>query len=162
MYNKILAPLDGSKFSECALEHVQAIAKSSPASEITLLSVVKEAERPFFGEYLSQSDAERVGKEFAESNQRLQESAEKYLADQANALIQKGITVKRVSIQAKASEGVAEKILDYVEKNKVDLIIMSTHGRSGISRWAMGSVADKVVHSARAPVLSITPAGCRA
>ncbi len=43
----------------------------------------------------------------------------------------------------------------------MDLIIMSTHGRSGVSRWAFGSVADKVVSHSKIPVLTITPEGCR-
>ena len=51
--------------------------------------------------------------------------------------------------------GIAETILDYAENNKVDLIIMSTHGRSGPSRWAFGSVAEKVVRHAPCPVLVV-------
>jgi nucleotide-binding universal stress UspA family protein len=46
----------------------------------------------------------------------------------------------------------SEEILHYVEKNDIDLILMATHGRSGISRWAMGSVAYKVLRSSRVPV----------
>jgi nucleotide-binding universal stress UspA family protein len=57
--------------------------------------------------------------------------------------------------------GAAEEILDYTKKNQVDLIIMSTHGRSGISRWAFGSVADKVLRHSTVPVLVASPPGCR-
>jgi nucleotide-binding universal stress UspA family protein len=56
----------------------------------------------------------------------------------------------------------AEEILKYSQDNDVDLIIMSTHGRSGVSRWAMGSVADRVVRTSVAPVLLTTPKECRA
>ena len=67
-----------------------------------------------------------------------------------------------MAIEAKTGQGVAEIILDFAEKNKMQLIIMSTHGRSGISRWAMGSVADRVVNHSKTPVLTITPTGCGA
>ena len=53
------------------------------------------------------------------------------------------------------------KILEYAQNNNIDLIIISTHGRSGISRWAFGSVADKVVRTSTVPVLTVTPTGCR-
>ena len=49
----------------------------------------------------------------------------------------------------------ADAIVDYAGKNDIDLIIMATHGRSGIGRWALGSVADRVVRHANAPVLLV-------
>ena len=55
----------------------------------------------------------------------------------------------------------AEAILDYAKQNQVELIIMSTHGRSGVGRWAFGSVADRILRYSVAPVLLIPPAGCR-
>jgi nucleotide-binding universal stress UspA family protein len=55
---------------------------------------------------------------------------------------------------------VAETLADWVEKNNVDLIIIASHGRSGISRWMMGSVADRILHSVCAPVLMIRAPGC--
>jgi nucleotide-binding universal stress UspA family protein len=50
---------------------------------------------------------------------------------------------------------VAETIIDYANRHSVDLIIMATHGRSGLSRWAYGSVADKVLRGADVPVLLV-------
>jgi nucleotide-binding universal stress UspA family protein len=55
----------------------------------------------------------------------------------------------------------ADAIMGYADQNGVDLIIMSTHGRAGIGRWFMGSVADRVVRHATVPVLTASPAGCR-
>ncbi len=55
----------------------------------------------------------------------------------------------------------ADEILKYINENKTDLVIMSTHGRSGIPRWAFGSVADKVIRHSTAPVLIIPPHGFR-
>ena len=68
-----------------------------------------------------------------------------------------GVTTKSVTIEGKP----AEAIVDYAEKNGIDLIVMSTHGRSGPSRWALGSVADKVIRSSTVAVLICVPEGCR-
>jgi nucleotide-binding universal stress UspA family protein len=161
MYSRILAPLDGSKFSECAVDHVAAMAKANPGSEVTLLTVAKEIDSPTIGEYVSQSEAVLISKTFMETNQQIRQNAEQYLMEKAAALGKQGVSARTITVQARSSEQVADKILDYAQKNAVDLIIMSTHGRSGISRWAMGSVADRIVQSSKAPVLTITPSGCR-
>ena len=57
--------------------------------------------------------------------------------------------------------GAAEAILDYAKKNKVNLIVMSTHGRSGVSRWFFGSVAERVLRHSVIPVLIIPSFGVR-
>jgi nucleotide-binding universal stress UspA family protein len=57
----------------------------------------------------------------------------------------------------KEASAVADAILNYAEANGVDLIAMSTHGRSGIGRWLLGSVADRVVHGSQVPVLLVRP-----
>jgi nucleotide-binding universal stress UspA family protein len=54
----------------------------------------------------------------------------------------------------------AEEIINYANQNKVDLIIMASHGRSGVSRWAYGSEADKVLRSSCVPVLLVKAPGC--
>ena len=55
---------------------------------------------------------------------------------------------------------VADALAHWAEKNGVDLIIIASHGRSGISRWVMGSVADRVLRSACVPVLMVRAPGC--
>jgi len=54
----------------------------------------------------------------------------------------------------------AESLADYASKNKVDLIVIATHGRSGVSRWVWGSVADRLLRSACVPVLMVRAPGC--
>ncbi len=54
----------------------------------------------------------------------------------------------------------AENIAEYAKKNEIDLILIATHGRSGVSRWVMGSVADRVMRTACSPVLMVRPPGC--
>jgi nucleotide-binding universal stress UspA family protein len=58
------------------------------------------------------------------------------------------------------AEDAAGTILDYAKDNGVDLIIMTSHGRSGLSRWLMGSVAEKVVRNSQIPVLMVSSLAC--
>ena len=74
-----------------------------------------------------------------------------------NKLQADNVPAKTVMLHGKP----ADEILEYSKKNQIDLIIISTHGSSGIARWAFGSVADKVARHATVPVLLITPAACR-
>jgi nucleotide-binding universal stress UspA family protein len=83
-------------------------------------------------------------------------AAESYLSR-----LTKRIRYDGVSVTPKVIAGTpAESIADYASKNSVDLIVVATHGRSGISRWTWGSVADRVLHSACVPVLMVRAPGC--
>jgi nucleotide-binding universal stress UspA family protein len=159
MYKRILGPLDGSKLSECSLDHIKAIATGCQVPEVVLLAVLEVVPLPVSW-VESEEQAERVAKE-RQQLEKTPQKAQAYLARAADSLKKVGIPVQTVVIPAKTGVGAAEGILDYAENNEVDLIIMSTHGRSGVSRWAMGSVADKVVRHAKVPVMTVVSAGCR-
>jgi nucleotide-binding universal stress UspA family protein len=161
MYQKILGPLDGSKLSECSLEHIKAIATGCNTSEVILLYVIEEP-RVSFGEYASQQMVEEMAKQRDKERQETRKRAEDYLARVSADLKKAGLAVKTVITQPELARGVADAILDYADKNKVDLIIMSTHGRAGVSRWAFGSVADRVIRHAKVPVMAVAATGCRA
>ena len=160
MYNKILSPLDGSKLSECALEHVKAIAAGRQSAVVLLLTVLEPVALENL-ESANQSHFEEMSRQVEKTNEENQRKAEDYLDKAVKDLSTEGIAAQTVILSPQPAKGVAESILDYAHDNHVDLIIMSTHGRSGISRWAFGSVADRVVQNAKAPVLTITPKGCR-
>lgn len=144
MYRKILVPLDGSKTAECTFGHVIDIANGCSVPEVDLLFVVEPLPA---GIYQNRQEV----------NDKLLAWAKHYLSDVVNRLGVDGIIAKPVIIEGKP----ADTILEYAEKNGIDLIIMSTHGRSGPSRWAFGSVTDKVARSSPTPVLVIAPEGCR-
>jgi len=143
MYKKILAPLDGSEFSECILEHAKSIALGCSTPDVVLLMVVEPAQ-------LEEDLREKV-------DTKNKKAAKDYLAKVADRLKKEGLAAQSTVIVGKP----ADAILDYAAKNKVDLIVMSTHGRSGITRWAAGSVADRVMRNSPAPVLLVAPSGCR-
>ena len=151
MYKKILVPLDGSKLAECALEHVKTIAIGCNVPEVVLFRVVEPN--------LVLTDALAEGATmYSDLNDEIQKEAENYITGiTIQFKLESGIDVK----SALAYGNAANEILEYANTNHVDLIVMTTHGRSGVSRWLFGNVADKVSHHSTVPVLIVTPSGCR-
>lgn len=155
MYQKILIPLDGSKLAECVLPHVEFIAKSSHSKSVTFIYVVKPLISPFLDSeegvsWLSAKDTNRLDSE-------AKTAAERYLTQLLSGLKYDGVDIQMqiiLGIQA------ADVIADYATKNEVDLIIISTHGRSGISRWVWGSVADRILRTACVPVMMVRDPEC--
>ena len=150
MFKKILIPLDGSKLGEAALPHVENLAIMAN-SEVILYQAVPPAD----GIVLS-PDGEIFSTVREEgANSGLSDAAQKYLDGLKDKLASNGVTV-RTEVQPGHP---AESIIDFAKAEGIDLIAMSTHGRSGISRWVFGSVADKVLHAAETPVLLVRASG---
>jgi nucleotide-binding universal stress UspA family protein len=151
MYKKILVPLDGSELAACTLAHVKAIAAGCNVPEVILLRVHEPL--PLDGMMYAQ-----LGDGWQDNFlKNRHDGAQQYLNNIATELEKSGINVS-----SKVMDGaVADTILDFAKKNNVDLIIISTHGRSGVVRWAIGSVADRVVRHATVPVLVVASPSCR-
>ena len=147
MYKRILVPLDGSTFSEAVLPHVRMIADSMGA-EVVLLRVMPVAMYDTVFAPTSQLPLQRN----PEENTRAQ--AEGYLQRVAFDHFPPEVMV-RLEVSSGATP---ETILDYAEGESVDLIAMTTHGRSGISRLMVGSVAEEIVRHSHVPVLLVRPA----
>ncbi len=147
MYKKILAPLDGSELSECSLEHIRSVATGCHVPEVLLLWVVEPLRQVV-----------ELGEDWRrKAETRIQSEAENYLSKLADDLKKEGVAAEAVVVSGRP----ADMILDYANQNQVDLIIMSTHGRSGVSRWFLGSVAEKILRHSLIPVLTVSPPGCR-
>ncbi len=154
MYGKIMVPLDGSELAECVLPHVAAIATGCKIAKVVFVRVVEppklSASLPAQGELGSQEKNRRKQVE-----QRIK-AAEAYLKK-----IVQSTAIENAALSYEVLEGkVAETLADWAEKNDVDLIIIASHGRSGISRWMMGSIAERILHSVCVPVLMIRAPGC--
>jgi nucleotide-binding universal stress UspA family protein len=148
MYKKIMVPLDGSKLAESVLPHVEAIAKGIKAEEVILVSVTERVlgYRPVtdYGQSLEEKLVpEAVGK--------MEKQAQRYLDRVAKGLEAKGIKIETLVLLGNP----AEEIILNAKHYGADLIIMASHGRSGISRWTHGSVADKVFRASSVPVLMV-------
>ena len=153
MYSKILVPLDGSKLAECALPYAEELAKGCNTVEVILVSVTE----PVQG-YRPKGDPSRPGelRLIPEAIGKNERQAQRYLDRIAKAMEAKGIKVRTEVLLWPP----AEAIVGYAEQLKCDLIVMASHGRSGPSRWAHGSVADKVFRASCIPILMIRAPGC--
>jgi nucleotide-binding universal stress UspA family protein len=134
MYKRILVPLDGSPLAEGVIPHVQELAKSIGA-EVVLLRVA-------FAHIFPGADP-------IETQVTVVQEAEAYVADQAKLLQDAG-----VKAEGKVRYGdPVEEILDHVTWDHIDLIAMATHGRTGLKRVVLGSVAEHVLRRAPVPML---------
>ena len=147
MYNKILLPTDGSKFAEKAAEHAIWIASKSGA-EIIVLNVIQTSS-------LVGLPAEdlivRIKEMLKEEGRRSLERISEMVTEE-----EKELKIEDIKVTLKTEEGSpAEAILKTVEKEDVDLVVMGTSGKHGLDRFLLGSVTEKVVRSAKCPVLAV-------
>lgn len=143
-FKKILVPLDGSRFAEGALPYAQMLAECS-GGQIELLRI---AVHP--SSYVYVNDPATLASLYDSDRAHCEE----YLQKVAAALQ----ATTPITITMAVLEGpVADAILDRADETNADLIVMSTHGRSGMERWLLGSVAEKVVRGAKVPVMLIRP-----
>jgi nucleotide-binding universal stress UspA family protein len=158
MYKKIMVPLDGSELAECVLPHLEAIAAGCDAEEVVFIRAVEPTILPSGamtdgGAIFTEVDAERVRKQMDASNKS---AARDYLEQ-----LMSRVKLDKVKMQTEVLDGkTAEVLAEYATNNNVDLIIIATHGRSGISRWVWGSVADRLLRAACVPVLMVRAPGC--
>lgn len=134
-FEKILVPLDGSEFAEMALEPAVSIARAMD-SELVLFRVAQPIPRT-----RALAEMPDVYNDVVAATGR---EAENYLQDIRARFAEDNITVEI----RPGEQGVARQILDYSLNSGVDLIVMSSHGYTGVRRWAYGSVTEKVLHGA--------------
>ncbi|ELZ93506.1 universal stress protein [Haloferax volcanii] len=140
MYSHILFPTDGSDCADAALDHAIEHARTYDAT-LVVLYVADVREVGYAAPALS---LERV-------REALLESGEQVVDRVAQAAREAGVEVETV-----VTEGTpASEIIRHADEREVDLVVMGTHGRSGIDRYLIGSVAERVVRGSDAPVLTV-------
>ncbi len=154
MYKKVLVPLDGSPLAECTLSHVKNLFKDGSIGEVTLLNVVK-VDLPWAAmsseQYTKPIDIDAF-------REPLFSASRKYLADMESRLGSEGIKVKTMSVEGHRP---ADIITEFALKNGMDMIIIATHGYTGLKKMVLGSVAFGVLHQSHIPVFLIRPESCR-
>lgn len=139
MFDPILVPLDGSLLAECALPHAIAIARAFDA-KVILLRV------------LDKNQAGEKAQLFDLVNWQINKTGAKQYLEKTSARLQKA----GLRIGPTVLEGlVAESITEFSQKQGIKLIILSSHGRSGLSQWGISSVTQKIIFSAPTSVLII-------
>jgi nucleotide-binding universal stress UspA family protein len=139
MYGRILVPLDGSDLAKQIVPRVQAMAGAHD-SEVILLQVLPES-----GVLPKTAAKER-------------QEAEEHLMEVEQELLDSGVKARYT---IRHGSDVAAEIVDYAEVNDVDLVAMSTHGRTGVGRWVFGSVAGRVLRGSTKPILLVRPSGAQ-
>jgi nucleotide-binding universal stress UspA family protein len=161
MLYHVLVPLDGSRLAEQALEYAQSVV--SPDGKITLMTVVETAQLPvpepavqstggvaIFADPWAPTTRERQQTELIDA--RMLSDAEAYLERIASVIRTSSLRVE-TSVQPRVQP--AEAIVQTAAGLHVDAIVMATHGRSGLTRWLMGSVTHKVLNAKPCPVFVV-------
>ncbi len=140
LYKKILIATDGSEYTKNSIDYGVELAKNTEAKlhAIYVIDTAAFASIPMDAAW--ESMYELLKQEGDE--------ATKYVADKAEA---EGLTVERLTVEGHP----AEEITKFAEKNSIDLIVMGTLGKSGLDRFLLGSVAEKVVRTSKIPVLVV-------
>jgi nucleotide-binding universal stress UspA family protein len=156
MYQRIMVPLDGSELAECVLPHVEAVAAGMNPSSVVLVRVIEPYSMPYSeaAEFSFKIIELEKQAEDAVDRKHAEEAAE-YLDRIASGLKLKG-AVEKVVLLGKP----AAALVDYAAGSGIDLVVISTHGRSGVGRWLRGSVAERILQSICAPVFMVRAPGC--
>jgi len=153
MYRNIVVPLDGSELAEQVLPYVKDLARHRTLKihlvSIAPLAVAVAAPAPvrMYPLVMSRTDLDL----HAQERDRIETELRNYLRAIAVDLAQEGVTLH---VEVRFGEP-AEEIIAYAEDVQADLIAMCTHGRTGLARWAYGSVAEKVTRYGPCPVLLV-------
>lgn len=177
MYNKVVVPLDGSKLAELALPHLEVIGKGCSIPQILLVSVTERikgrvtqgrvndnympekavgAPLPTMGanQFNIVFDTHASGaQEVPMTLGKMGKTAADYLCKISEDLEEKGFNVTATVLMGNP----AQQIAWYAAEQSADLIIMASAGKSGISRWNMSHIADKVIKETCIPVLLVSP-----
>lgn len=139
MFDTILVPLDGSQLADCVLPHVVAIARSFDA-EITLLRI------------LEKNQAGTSAQLFDLVNWQINKARSTIYLDKAKAQFQE----YKIRTRATLMEGlVAEEISEYAKNKGIKLIVLSSHGRNGLTQWGISSTTQKTIFSTHASLLIV-------
>ena len=145
-YQKILVPLDGSGWAQRAIPHACDLARSAQA-ELILLNVFTPPARQYIDQLAIAGQDDQV--------QRAREQMKQYLIGIRSELRNENFAVRTHLIEGAGDP--ARLICEYVASEGIDLIVMSTHGRTGISRFLFGSIARDVMECIDVPVLLVQP-----
>ncbi len=157
MYKKVLVPLDGSELAECALNHVKKLFQDGSVGELVLLNAVV-IELPWRELTVGADEKLAMKFDYNAFKKVFVDKSKKYLASVQSRLSAEGIKVQTETLE---SNDPSHTITDYAQDNGVDLIVIATHGYTGMKMMLLGSIALKVLHESNVPVLLIRPEACR-
>lgn len=149
MKRRILVPLDGSELAEGVLPYVKEFASALDA-EVRLLRVFETRVPAYLAYGLEFAGALEVEEQDADEERK---ESEYYLSNIGNRLQAEGLDVHWEAVEG----GAADRIIDLTEFERADLVVLSTHGHSGLDKMVRGSVAEEVLRGVSVPVLLVKP-----
>ena len=153
MAERILIPLDGSELGEVALSYVEGlVSRLSPGDkvEVTLFHVITALRHDVT---ISGGGSGTITIPYNEDElEQMKNKAVDYLTRAGEYMKSQGVIVNCKVVTGNTP---AEEIIKAEEEVNADLVAMSTHGRAGVSRWAFGSVTDRVLRAGKVPVLMV-------
>ena len=150
----IVVPLDGSELAETVIPYVETLINQWDSNAFNIV-LIKVCESPFVtADYPEATMLQTWDQHVDNMKARFKLTSEQYLRQLENKLRDAGLNARSEVLMGKT----ADMIIEYAKVNPSSMVAMSSHGRSGLKRWAYGSVADKVVHGASCPVLLIRSA----
>ena len=145
----MLVPLDGSRFAESVLPHGEALAKQRGAKLVNII-LLRVVEEPFITVDYPFPDWEEHVKQIRE---HFKQKAEQYMTEVRKRLSDSGLNIRSEVLMRKP----ADEIINYAHNNHPNLVVMATHGSSGLSRWEYGNIADKILHGVSSPIFLVRP-----
>ena len=151
MFKSIMVPLDGSELAECVIPYVEDFIDQGQVEFIVFVRVVKPVITPAsFDDSITY-----LPEDWSKWESEKKTSAEDYLKKVVSRLKQNGVKFQTEVLVGR----IGDSLLDYIKANDFNLIVIATHGRSGLSRWVRGSVADKILSASNIPVLMVRAPG---
>jgi nucleotide-binding universal stress UspA family protein len=147
----ILVPLDGSPVAESILPHIQELALAT-GLEVILLQVTVPIGYPAVAR--DNVEADKHETDVKKLNETRAAATKFYLTEREKELASKGVKVSTVSLTGKPA---SDLILQYISDNPIGMTALATHGFSGISKWAFGSVAIDILEGSTRPLLLLRP-----
>jgi nucleotide-binding universal stress UspA family protein len=145
----MLVPLDGSRFAEAVLPHVVTLAKQRGAGLVNVV-LLRVYEKPFITADYPEPD---IGAHSQRISDHFKQQAESYLVKVAQQLAGTGLNVRTKVIMGRP----AEEIIKYARNNHPNLVVMATHGSSGLNLWEYGNITDKILHGISSPIFLVRP-----
>jgi len=155
MFKRLLVPLDGSRFGSRALRYATEVAQRFGA-EVILIRVIRPTTPVIVvgaHNVASPAESEIAVQAAFEADKRNATRAKRYLSDKIRAIKPRHI---KASYQVAIGDP-AQSIIEFSKKKNIDLVVMTTHGKSGLKRAVIGSIADVVIRESGKPVLVIRP-----
>ena len=150
---KMLVLLDGSKLAESVLPHVEALAKQR-GTELINVILLRVLEEPYVNADYPEASMDLTWDQHVRRiREHFKRDAQEYLLGVQQRLAKAGLNVTSKVLMGEP----VDQIINYALQNHPNLIVMTTHGYSGISRWEHGSVADRVLRAASSPIFLVRP-----